>query len=263
MLKSRIITAVILLLLLLLVLFALPGSWWTAVVVLMVMQGVFEWSKLSGLTRAQALIYAALTLLLMPVLIASSFPHMWIYAASLLLWAVLVPVWMARGFRLENRLLMCIAGWAVLLPTGFAMMDLRAASPWLLLIAMSLVWVADIGAYFSGRKFGKHKLAPGISPGKTWEGVAGALLCTSIYALIVWYVVGQKQEVPPAVFVLPAVWVWVALAVLGDLFESLIKRQAGVKDSGSLLPGHGGLLDRIDALTSTLPLAAMIMLMRG
>ena len=260
MLKSRIITAVILLLLLLLVLFALPGSWWAAVVLLMVMQGIFEWSKLSRLSRGQTYLYAALTLLLMVALILSGVSHAWIYAVSAVLWFVVVPIWMATGLKVENRPLMCLTGWAVLLPTGLAMLDLRSASPWLLLLAMSLVWVADIGAYFSGRRFGKHKLAPGISPGKTWEGVAGAVFCSSIYALIVWYALAARLAVPPVALVLPAIWCWVALAVIGDLFESLIKRQAGVKDSGSLLPGHGGLLDRIDALTSTLPLAAMAML---
>ena len=262
MLKSRIITAVILLLLLLLVLFALPGSWWAAVVLLMVMQGIFEWSKLSRLSGGQTFLYAALTLLLMAALILSGISHAWIYAVSAGLWLAVVPVWMATGLKVENRPLMCLTGWAVLLPTGLAMLDLRSASPWLLLLAMSLVWVADIGAYFSGRRFGKHKLAPGISPGKTWEGVAGAVLCSSIYALIVWYGLAARLAVPPIALVLPAIWCWVALAVIGDLFESLIKRQAGVKDSGSLLPGHGGLLDRIDALTSTLPLAAMAMLIR-
>ena len=268
MLRSRIITAVILLLLLLLILFALPNSWWAGVVVLMVMQGVVEWSKLSRLSRAQTFLYAALTLLLMMALIwfdahhtAIRLPHLLIYTVSAVLWLIVVPLWMMMGLKVENRLLMCLTGWAVLLPTGLAMMDLHSVSPWLLLLAMSLVWVADIGAYFTGRRFGKHKLAPGISPGKTWEGVAGAVLGASIYALAVWYALTSKFVVPPVALVLLAVWCWVALSVIGDLFESLIKRQAGVKDSGALLPGHGGLLDRIDALTSTLPLAAMAILM--
>lgn len=267
MLRSRIITAVILLLLLLLILFALPNSWWVGVVVLMVMQGTLEWSKLSRLTGMSAYFYGALTLLLMLALVwfdathtdaEQLRPHLLIYVVSAVLWLIVVPAWMFFGWRVENRLLMCLAGWAVLLPTGLAMLDLHAVSPWVLLLAMSLVWVADIGAYFSGRRFGKHKLAPSISPGKTWEGVAGGMLGASIYVLIVYSVIPFAALYA----VLLAVWCWVALAVLGDLFESLIKRQAGVKDSGSLLPGHGGLLDRIDALTSTLPLAAMVILIR-
>jgi phosphatidate cytidylyltransferase len=150
----------------------------------------------------------------------------------------------------------------VLIPTGAAMMDLREAapSPWLLLFVMGLVWVADIAAYFAGRRFGKNKLAPSISPGKTWEGVAGAIFGVSVYVVLVWSFspyFSTREILPP---LLLTAWWWVALAVIGDLFESAVKRQAGVKDSGALLPGHGGLLDRIDALTSTLPLAALAIL---
>ncbi|HEX7455201.1 MAG TPA: phosphatidate cytidylyltransferase [Gallionella sp.] len=267
MLKSRIITAVILLLLLLLVIFALPDIWWAGLVVLVVMQGILEWSKLSKLSGRNAYLYGALTLLLMLALVwfdahhtaaEQVLPHLCVYAFSALLWLIIVPTWMIAGWRVENPLLMCLVGWAVLIPTGLAMLDLHAASPspWVLLFVMGLVWVADIGAYFSGRRFGKNKLAPSISPGKTWEGVAGALLGASLYVLLVWYF-NPFAALP---VVLLAAWWWVALAVVGDLFESAIKRQAGVKDSGALLPGHGGLLDRIDALTSTLPLAAMVVL---
>jgi len=122
---------------------------------------------------------------------------------------------------------------------------------------MAMVWVADISAYFAGRKFGKHKLAPGISPGKTWEGVAGAVLGVLVYVVLVMAGSGMTQHYSLILFAM----VGVALSVVGDLFESAIKRQAGVKDSGTLLPGHGGLLDRIDALTSTLPLAALVLIL--
>jgi phosphatidate cytidylyltransferase len=264
-LKSRIITAVILLLLLLLVLFALPDAWWLGVVVLVVMQGSLEWSKLSKLSGRNAYIYGALTLAAMLSLLwfdahhtdaEQVIPHLMIYAVSALLWLIIVPTWMIAGWKVESQLVMCLVGWSVLIPTGLAMLDLHAISPWVLLLLMGLVWVADIGAYFSGRRFGKTKLAPSISPGKTWEGVAGGMLGVSIYVLIVWYVTSIAML--PAMLL--AAWWWVGLAVIGDLFESAIKRQAGVKDSGALLPGHGGLLDRIDALTSTLPLAAMVIL---
>ncbi len=137
------------------------------------------------------------------------------------------------------------------------MIDLRDASPWLLLGAMSVVWVADTAAYFSGKKFGKNKLAPAISPGKTWEGVFGALFVVTIYVLLVGWGSGLFKSYPIFPGIIIASWWWVGLAVIGDLFESAVKRQAGVKDSGALLPGHGGLLDRIDALTSTLPFAAI------
>lgn len=268
MLKSRIITAVVLVLLLLTVMFALPDIWWTGVVVLMVMQGILEWMKLSKFSGWGAYGYGILTLLMMLGLVWFGYKHdgddqqamlhMWIYGVSAVLWLAVVPLWMRGGWRVENPLLLGLTGWAVLIPTGLAMLDLHGISPLLLLFVMSLVWVADIGAYFSGRRFGKHKLAPSISPGKTWEGVAGAMLGVSLYVVVVWqYSPYQLQHLP---VLLLASWFWVVLAVMGDLFESAIKRQAGVKDSGTLLPGHGGLLDRIDALTPTLPLAAMVML---
>jgi phosphatidate cytidylyltransferase len=159
-------------------------------------------------------------------------------------------------------MLMALVGWVVLIPTGLAMLDLRTGHPMWLLGMMGLVWIADIAAYFTGRKFGRHKLAPSISPGKTWEGVAGAMLGVSICVVLAWISSPYSAQIIFLPSLLLASWCWVGLAVIGDLFESAIKRQAGVKDSGALLPGHGGLLDRIDALTSTLPLAALALLLQ-
>ena len=124
----------------------------------------------------------------------------------------------------------------------------------LLLGIMATVWIADTAAYFTGRAFGKNKLAAVISPGKTWEGVAGAVLGVFIYALI-WHQMTDDQSL--ATFLIPLLLVLTALGVIGVLFESMMKRQAGLKDSGNILPGHGGILDRIDALTSTLPVAML------
>ena len=147
---------------------------------------------------------------------------------------------------------MLIAAWV-------AVVELQARSPWLVLAAMAIVWIADIAAYFAGRAFGRRKLAPSISPGKTWEGVYGALVAVALYALALvpfarraGYArrrLARSRSAPG--------WcsrcVLAALSVVGDLFESLLKRQAGVKDSGTLLPGHGGVLDRIDALLAAMP----------
>lgn len=271
MLKSRVITAVILLALLLAALFALPPVAWAVLIVVMVMQGAVEWSRLSGFAGRKASLYWVLTLLLMTGLLwmdagtteaQHTYTHLLVYSASALLWLIIVPLWLMSGWKVERPVFMALTGWAVLVPTGLAMLDLRAASPWILLFVMCLVWVADIAAYFAGRKFGKNKLAPSISPGKTWEGVAGALLGVSIYVVVVWSFnpdFAYRELLP---ILLLAAWWWVGLAVIGDLFESAVKRQAGVKDSGALLPGHGGLLDRIDALTSTLPLAALALLLQ-
>ena len=271
MLKSRVITAAILLALLLTALFALPPAVWAALIVAMVMQGTVEWSRLSGLSGGKANAYWGLTLLLMLALLWADagtteaqrlYLHLAVYAVSALLWLVIVPTWLMAGWKVRQPLLMALTGWAVLVPTGLAMLDLREASPWMLLFVMGLVWMADIAAYFAGRRFGKNKLAPSISPGKTWEGVAGALLGVSVYVVLAWSYSPyfSHREVLPVLLL--ASWWWVGLAVIGDLFESAVKRQAGVKDSGALLPGHGGLLDRIDALTSTLPLAALAMLLQ-
>lgn len=267
MLKQRIVTAVVLAVLFLAALFALPGYGWAVLVLGIVMVGASEWGRLAGLGPRGAMIFWGLTLVLMAGLLCVEVEHyaqplhLMLYALSALLWLLLVPLWLVRGWQLRNPLAMALLGWAVLIPTGLAMIDLRASSPWLLLGVMTLVWMADIAAYFSGRKFGKHKLAPAISPGKTWEGVAGAVLGVSIYVVLVVWGSGlsAKYALPVAVAMS---WLWVALSVAGDLFESAIKRQAGVKDSGTLLPGHGGLLDRIDALTSTLPLAALVLLLQ-
>lgn len=270
MLKLRVITAVVLLVLFLLALFSLPDIGWTILVIVVVLQGAAEWSRLSRLDGRKAKLFWVLTLLLMSglawfdssrTLEEQSLLHLPIYSVAALLWLIVVPAWLMTGWK-APPILMALTGWAVLVPTGLAMMDLRAIDPWLLIFVMALVAAADISAYFAGRRFGKNKLAPSISPGKTWEGVIGALLGVSVYVVVVWSLspmLSQHQILPT---LLLASWWWVGLAVMGDLFESAIKRQAGVKDSGALLPGHGGLLDRIDALTSTLPLAALVVMLQ-
>lgn len=182
------------------------------------------------------------------------FPVLWMLAA--LFWLLLAPVWLWRCWRLEGTDFGGYAtGWILAVPTWAAMVALHSLSPWWLLAALAMIWLADIAAYFTGRAVGRHRLAPAISPGKTWEGVGGAVVAVLVYGTIVVVGVG-----PP----LTSHWRWlplliglVAISVVGDLFESLIKRQAGVKDSGTLLPGHGGILDRIDSQTSTLPVVAL------
>lgn len=271
MLKSRVLTAIIMVLLLLAALFALPTSGWIALVTVLALQASLEWARLSKLTTRTTYIYWVMTLVVMSSLVwidatqpteQQMLVHLCIYGFSALLWLIVVPTWLIMGLKIRQPAIMALVGWLVIIPTALAMLDLRLVSPWLLLFMMCLVWIADISAYFAGRKFGKNKLAPSISPGKTWEGVAGAMLGVSVYVVVVWSFspnFAQREVLP---ILLLASWWWVGLAVIGDLFESAIKRQAGVKDSGALLPGHGGLLDRVDALTSTLPLAALTILLQ-
>ena len=273
MLKQRVITASILAILFLAALFQLPASGWTVLVGLVVLQGAWEWSKLAKMRGMVTAVYMGTMLLSFVAVIwvynnlqpqQISVMQLCIYGLSAVFWIMIVPAWFKFGWRPQNLWLLGATGWIVLLPTGMAMLDLRAEiqQPWWLLGVMAMVWMADISAYFAGRKFGKNKLAPAISPGKTWEGVAGAMLGVSVYVVLVWSFSAyfSQRELLPVLLL--ASWWWVALAVIGDLFESAIKRQAGVKDSGALLPGHGGLLDRIDALTSTLPLAALAILLQ-
>ncbi|HEY5994615.1 MAG TPA: phosphatidate cytidylyltransferase [Gallionellaceae bacterium] len=271
MLKQRIITASILFVLFLAALFGLPTWGWQAVVLAVMWQGAVEWAKLSGLGGRAATTYWSLTLAMMAGMVwfdasfaveQQTWLHLAWYIPAVLLWIFVVPAWMIAGWRPQNPWLMGVVGWVVLLPTGLAMLDLRAYSPWLLLFVMTLVMVADISAYFAGKRFGKNKLAPEISPGKTWEGVFGAMVGVTLFVIVVGWASGLYRQYPvfPGLIV-AGLW-WVGLAVIGDLFESAVKRQAGVKDSGALLPGHGGLLDRIDALTSTLPFAAIALILQ-
>jgi phosphatidate cytidylyltransferase len=180
-----------------------------------------------------------------------------LYGVSCIFWILVAPAWLARGWRVRNPLAAAVVGWIVLVPTWLALARLQA-DPAQLLQLLAIVWLADTAAYGAGRAWGRHKLAPRVSPGKTWEGVAGAAAAVAVY-----YVVLSALE--PArpwssgwagMLVFAGV---TAMSIVGDLFESLMKRQAGVKDSGTLLPGHGGVLDRIDGLLAALPFAALLL----
>jgi phosphatidate cytidylyltransferase len=184
------------------------------------------------------------------------------YLASAVLWLTLVPMTLAFGWQLKSIAMRVLLGMVVLVPLWAALVDLRTHGAMLVLLLMGVVWIADSAAYFTGRKFGKHKLAPTISPGKTWEGAFGALIAVLVYLLIVLLVM-HSTTFDARSWLLPVMLLgglMLYLSIIGDLFESWIKRVAGAKDSGSVLPGHGGVLDRIDALTSTLPIAALVLL---
>jgi len=222
-----------------------------------------EWGSLTGLGRRGAVIYGIGVGALCATLATADTAVAWsshFYAAAALFWLVLVPAWLLHGVARASRGLLAAAGWVVLTLAGFAAATLPASH---LLLVLGLVWIADTAAYFAGNAFGRHRLAPGISPGKTWEGVAGALGATLIYAVICAlpgapldsYVQGAAAW---ALYVAGIVLLS-GLSIVGDLFESALKRQAGAKDSGVLLPGHGGILDRIDSVMPTLPTAALLL----
>jgi phosphatidate cytidylyltransferase len=174
-----------------------------------------------------------------------------LFALSAFFWIVLAPLWMWRGVQPRQTVWIGAAGFAVLVPTALAMVRLEPA---VVLLALVLVWIADTAAYFVGRAWGRRRLAPSISPGKTWEGAAGGLIGATLYAIIIAFFIDAGAWLALVVTALLLGMV----SIVGDLFESAVKRQAGVKDSGSLLPGHGGILDRIDSATAALPLAALV-----
>lgn len=270
MLRQRVVTAIVLVAGFLVALFFAPPLLWLALVVLATVLAAQEWAQLAGFSSRGRLIFVALTALLGGVagwLVQSSPEQGWlcvIYAASVLFWVVIAPRWLVKRWKLGGLLHAVLTGWMTLLPIALALVHLREVGALFLLGAMSLVWVADVAAYFSGRAFGRHKLAPSISPGKTREGAYGAIVGVIIVGLIYRALGGEVGlSAQPWLVWLILLLILTVLSILGDLFESLLKRQAGVKDSGTLLPGHGGVLDRIDSLAPTLPLIGLIVLWAG
>jgi phosphatidate cytidylyltransferase len=273
MLLTRVFTAIVLLALLLPAVFA-PTNWPFAVLtLLLIAAAAWEWSRLNGVTAIAALgpgVLLALagawavyneSLARVPASWWWGVTAMWVLGGAVVLrggptaW----PRWPAV-LRLLLGLVLLWFGW-------MALAQARALSINFVLSALCVVWVADIGAYFAGRNFGRRKLAPSISPGKTWEGVAGGLIgvwllgAAWIYGIDRWLPVdghslfGHLLERFGAPVFLALTAALAGLSVVGDLFESLVKRAAGAKDSSRLLPGHGGVLDRIDALLPVLPAA--------
>lgn len=270
MLRTRVITALVLMALLLPSLFWLPQTAWALLIAAFIGIAAWEWGALLAWSSASrwllglvtSALCAALALLDPGAIGADGFApgQPWVYVlylASAAFWCLVIPFWL-RGKWSLGGVYGLFVGAVVLLPTWLAMVQLRALGPGLLLAVFAVVWMADIAAYFAGRRFGRNKLAPSISPGKTREGAYGAAVGVLIYGLIVGHFFFS------ALMPLP-LWVAVlllltAISIVGDLFESLLKRKAGIKDSSNVLPGHGGVLDRIDSLTSTLPIVAGIWL---
>ena len=267
MLKARVLTAVVALPLFLSALFYFQDIFWAILLLSLTVIGAREWSRLARFSVRGTIVFMLLTTLIGGELLllvsesvkvnAYSTNLIWAYSLSVAFWLVSAPLYLSRFYEVRNPVIWMAIGWVVLLPTCLALYQLRAISPLLLLGLMATIWISDTAAYFTGSALGKRKLAPQISPNKTWEGVAGALIAVVLYGLIWGFSINQQSL---ATTLLPLLLVMAILGIIGDLYESLIKRQAGVKDSGNILPGHGGILDRIDALTSSLPFAMLALL---
>lgn len=272
MLLQRILTALILIPLAVAVIL-LPPTWLFALIVAAVFLGAqWEWTRLCGL-RAPA------ARAVMPLLTAVVMALLWWQRATPWLWlAVLVAglawwvaslLWLrvytfAASPAREHAWLKLAASLAVLVPAWVALAQIHGLptrGPWWTLLALCVVWIADIGAYFSGRAFGRRKLAPRISPGKTRAGAWGAMIGGILVAVIGGWLLDVQGGKLIAMAVLGIITV--IASIIGDLFESLMKRHAEIKDSGGILPGHGGLLDRLDSVFAALPVFAVGMMVLG
>ena len=252
---QRVITAVILVALLLVVFLALPPAGALSVLAVFVLAGAWEWAGFVGATRpAERLVYVALVALVMAGTawaIPSRAPAADLAWVSMVWWA-LAMVWILRFPVAISRASGAISGLLVLIPAWVAVSGLYGAADGgglLVLSLLAIVWAADVGAYFTGRRIGRLKLAPQVSPGKTWEGVAGGLMAAAGVSWLVAILLGVEW-VPMVSVGLAAA----AISVVGDLTVSMFKRNAGLKDSGSLFPGHGGVLDRMDSIAAAAPL---------
>lgn len=275
MLKARILTAIPLIIVTLIAIVWLPTLWLAGAFALLSIVGAWEWARLAGLSALWSRALYALGMLGLLAVLAT------FQIAQQDHWRVLGLIWWFGAFLLvlaEGQRSSQPAtdhpdfesvGWTGLrlsagyITLGLAWLGLVAIHAhtehgafWLMLLLV-MVWGADSGAYFSGRRFGQHKLAPAVSPGKTWEGVAGGMLLGLVLVLIA-YAIGQTMGIllPGLAWFIPVALSVMAVSVVGDLTESLVKRHAGVKDSGQWLPGHGGLLDRTDALLAAAPVLA-------
>lgn len=264
MLKTRLLTALVLAPLVVAAIYWAPYWLYALVFLGVTAAGAWEWGKLVGLhTPAQQLGHLLLFLVLAAAMYfepALQVPLMGLAACFWLLALVRVLKFTGQESLAGADWLDAGLGLVVVGGAFAALLTLRSQiqGPHWVMLALLLVWLADIGAYFAGRRFGRRKLLPTVSPGKTWEGVAGGMLVTLLVvlgALALW-----EQPLQPWIWAVPLL---VLVSVLGDLFESTLKRRAGVKDSGTLLPGHGGMLDRIDAQLSVLPWFALLRVWAG
>lgn len=263
MLKQRIITALVLLPIALGGFFFLEGGAFALFIGAVVSLGAWEWARLAGLVeQSRRIVYAVAVAVLLLVLHLLPMMAPWVLLLGVAWW--LVAVWLVMNYpdssrywdgppgRLAIGLLILLPAWQ-----GLVLIKQWPLANGLILAVMVLIWGADIGAYFSGKTFGKRKLAPRVSPGKSWEGLIGGLLASLAITLGVglyrgWSAVELLSALGGAALV-------VLISVVGDLTESMFKRQSGMKDSSNLLPGHGGVLDRIDSLTAAIPLFAVLL----
>lgn len=261
--RTRIVAAVVMAPVAIAAVLFLPTAWLAVLLASLLMMGLWEWTELAGVKdRLPRLAYLAGNALLMAAVVWGAGHGLFTLKLLSVIgaaWWLFVLIWLA-SYRFAstdtplNRIIKLLAGSLSAIPAWAALCWLHAHPPhgagWAL-FALSIAWAADTGAYFVGVRFGRVKLAPRISPGKTREGLAGGLACSLLLAVAVMPLLGLPWNLLPQMLLLTLVTA--AMSVVGDLFESLLKRHADAKDSSNLIPGHGGLLDRLDSLLAALP----------
>lgn len=261
MLRTRIITALILAPAIIAAIYLLATPWLSALLWLVGAAGAWEWAALAGLSSSplRAVYVGVLTLVAVGLYVNPDIQLIWLQSLAVF-WVIaliVVLTYPGSGRWAVNGLTVGLAGVLVLPGAVLGLITIHSqpnGANWLL-FNLLICWAADIGAYFAGRSFGRRKLAPAVSPGKTWEGAVGGLLLTLIVCTGLLIATDQFSGLWLLVLL-----VLVGVSILGDLFESLLKRATGIKDSGQLLPGHGGVLDRVDSILSVAPCFALCML---
>lgn len=269
MLRTRLITVAVVFPLFLWALFRLPTQYWSALILAFMLIAAHEWARLFDFSQVTALVFAlaigAMAFALCAggeTLIPNEFVTQLLGIAALGFWLAVVPYILKNRIKIANNFVALLLGMVALIPLWAALVALQRFGPLYVFFAMGIIWLADTAAYFSGRAFGKRKLAQDISPGKTLEGAYGAVGIAVLYAVI-FVSLGQyfgTMSLTGLPMMIVGFVLIVVLSIEGDLFESWLKRQRGKKDSGSLFPGHGGILDRIDSLTSTMPVVALALM---
>ena len=229
---------------------------WGIAVLLLLLVGAAEWARLGGFTWGQSLVYVLSVLLLagLSILLVADKGSDKLYTAGLLFWLLLAPLALL-GYRLRSEIFHAVVGALILICTWTAIIDLYGMNPYLLLFVVVLVASYDTSAMLIGQRFGRKRLAPKVSPNKTWEGVAGGVLVAHLAAFALW---GYHDGTYPLIAVMCFTLIMLVLSILGDLFESVIKRSADVSDSSRVLLSHGGVLDRIDGMLPVLPFVALV-----
>jgi phosphatidate cytidylyltransferase len=259
---QRVVTALVLAPVVITGVLLLPTLYLSLLFGLIVLIGGWEWTRLAGISdwpgRVIYLLLLASLLWLVAELLTYSDYSVWFFACVVLWWGLvsinLVRIKLIQSAPLRFSLFAAVSGFFVLVPAWAAIHTLHGSGesgPILTLFLLLLIWAADVGAYFAGHRWGKTKLSPVISPGKTRAGLYGAMASSVVGAVVLSWWMSEWSRLHWLVMLCLAT---VLLSVVGDLFESLFKRQAGVKDSGTIFPGHGGVLDRIDSVTAAAPL---------